>query len=645
MAEQVFDQALEQIADRQPIDWDALEREIDSVDDRRWMNCVRVLEDIARFHFSSDDGEPAVLRGDGDATTTGAVTVVPSAADPSSWWGRYRLDKKVGEGAFGCVYCGWDPELEREVAVKVLHKRVAEARLKERLLREGRALARVRHPNVVSVLSLETNDDQIALCMEFVHGETLEDGLARGPLSAREAMLVCQDVCRALAAVHLAGFVHQDVKARNVMREKAGRIVLMDFGAGQDVSQLAVFGKARVAGTPLYMAPEVLSGQAASPTSDVYSVGVLLYHLVTAAYPVEGHTLDEIRAAHMQGRRRLLGERRPELPVSFLQVVDRALAADPARRYATAAQFLEALVGIADDVKVAPVPQMSLVVRALWGSAAVLLAALGLGFIASMEFNQALGRSNFVRETPVTWLIWGFRSWLSTIVTLLMIGLITSALLVVRQMTLTMPRARDAEGRLIDGAKRRLRRFGLHDPVSGIVSAAVLAAAAVLLGGFWYFGPFLGALFRDLSSAPADIVEMLSPANRPFHELYRKTFTGIMIFSGAVWYATWRLARSRRDIAHIAIFAGAGAVFLFSAIWLNLPYRVIYQNKFDVVRWQGQDCYAIGERQDDVLVFCPALPPPRNRVVRKGSEGLEYAGRVENIFTPFQSTVPGAGGQ
>ena len=454
--------------------------------------------------------------------------------------------------------------------------------------------------------------------MEFVHGETLEDGLRARPDERARGHAGCQDVCRALAAVHLAGFVHQDVKARNVMREQAGRIVLMDFGAGQDVSQLAVFGKAGVAGTPLYMAPEVLAGQAASPTSDVYSVGVLLYHLVTAAYPVEGHTLDEIRAAHMQGRRRLLGERRPELPVPFLQVVDRALAADPARRYAAAAQFLEALVGITDDVK-APVPQMSLLLRALWGSAAVLLAAVGLGFIASMEFNQALGRSDFVRETPVTWLIWGFRSWLGTIVTLLMIGLMTSALLVVRQLILTMPRARDIEGRMVDGTKRRLRRFGLHDPVSGIVSGAVLAAAGALVSGFWYFGPFLGALFGDLSRAPADIVEMLSPANRPLHELYRKAFTGIMIFSGFVWYATWRLARSRRDIVHIAIFASAGAVFLFSAIWLNLPYRVIYQNRFEVVRWQGQDCYATGERQDDVLLFCPGS----SRAIASSKRGAE----------------------
>src|SRR6185436_10816329 len=132
-------------------------------------------------------------------------------------------------------------------------------------LREGRALARVRDSHVVNVLGVETHEDQIALCMEFVHGETLEDSLRRhGTLNAREAALVGEDVCRALAAVHLAGFIHRDVKARNVMRERAGRIVLMDFGTGRDADELRKAGPAGMAGTPLYMAPEVLAGLPAS---------------------------------------------------------------------------------------------------------------------------------------------------------------------------------------------------------------------------------------------------------------------------------------------------------------------------------------------------------------------------------------------
>ena len=643
MPENVIDQALDQVVDRTAIDWDALERSLNSADERRWLDCVRVLEDIANFHI---DGEPAPGRaGVADALTIDAGRgAVATTVDATQWWGRYRLDQKVGEGAFGCVYRAWDPELERQVAVKILHKRVAETRLRQALLREGRALARVRDPHVVSVLGVESQEDQIALCMEFVYGETLEDVLARGPLSAGEATLVCQDVCRAVAAVHLAGFVHRDVKARNVMREKAGRIVLMDFGAGQDISQLAGVGRAPIAGTPLYMAPEVLAGESPSAISDVYSVGVLLYHLVTGKYPVEGQTLDGIRAAHMQGRRRLLSERRPELPVRFVQVVDKALASDPTRRFAGAAQFLEALVDLTDAAKkVETVATASPLVRGVTAVLAMLLVAFAVGFILSLEFNQALGRWEYVRETPVTWLIWGLRSWIGTLITVLVFGLSASALIVLRQLTMTMSRRwREFEAWCLGTLRSVAARLHLSD-ATFCVSAGVLLAAVSVIGGFWYFSPLLAALDQSLSTATSSALELLSPTNRPYHELYRKTFTGLMLFSGTVWYATWRLARIRRDVVHIAICACASAIFLLSLIFLSLPFRVIYQNKFPVAKWDGQECYVTGERQDDLLLFCPSFQPSRNRVIKKASAGLDYAGRVENIFTPFQLAAPPSG--
>jgi len=646
MPESVIDQALDQVADRAPIDWDALERSLDSADDRRWLDCVRVLEDIAKFHLSSpEEAESAT----GDAAETIATGAAGSEGTTvvDQWWGKYRLYQKVGEGAFGRVYRAWDPDLEREVAVKILHKRVAEARLRQALLHEGRALARVRHEHVVSVLSVESHEDQVALCMEFVRGETLEDVLTRGSLSAGEATLVCQDVCRALAAVHLAGYLHQDVKARNVMRETAGRIVLMDFGAGQDVSQLAGSGR-RVAGTPLYMAPEVLAGERPSVVSDVYSVGVLLYHLVTGHYPVEAATLEGVCAAHMQGRRRLLSERRPDLPVAFLQVVDKALAADPKRRYLSASQLLQALAGIADDVKEAePVRTSALLVRAVAATAALLLVALGVGFILSLQFNQALERGDYVRETPVTWMVWGLRSWLGTVITVLIYGLGASALIVLRQLATTMSRrAREFDAASVRILRRVAARLQLLN-ATFCVSAGVLLGAVAVVFGFWYFQPLLAALFQSLPTATRTTLEILSPANRPYHELYRKTFTGLMLFSGVLWYATLRLARSRRDLIHIAVCICASAVFLLSLIYLSLPFRVIYQNKFPVARLEGKECYVTGERQDELLLFCPFLQPTRNIVVKKGRPGLEDAGRIENIFTPFQpaASPPGAAGR
>ena len=643
MPEAVIEQALDQVADRTPIDWDALEQTLNSADERRWLDCVRVLEDIANFHSSPrDDDEQGSNRAAAtDATATSGGSEATTLAE--QWWGRYRLDQKVGEGAFGCVYRAWDPELEREIAVKVLHKRVAEARLRQALLHEGRALAKVRHAHVVSVLSVESHEDQVALCMEFVHGETLEQVLKRGPLSAGEAMLACQDVCRALAAVHLAGFVHQDVKARNVMREKAGRIVLMDFGAGQDISKLAAAGR-RVAGTPLYMAPEVLAGEPPSVVSDVYSVGVLLYHLVTGFYPVEASTLEGIRSAHMQGRRRLLSERRPDLPVTFLQVVDKALAPDPKRRYANASQLLEALVGIADDVKKAePRALAAALMRTGIAVTALLLLALAVGFILSVEFNHALGRTEFVRETALTWLVWGLRSWLGTVITILVYGLGASALLVVRQLAMRIsPRARTFEASAITVVRDAARRMRVNDPTI-IVSAAVLAAGAAVVFSFWYFQPLLAVLLSDFATAPRVALELLSPDKRPYHELYRKALTGIVIAGAIVWYASWWLARRRRDALHFAMASAAGGVFLLALIYLCLPFRVIYQNKFDAVRWEGVDCYEIGERQEELLLFCPSLSPSRNRIVKKGSPGLEYAGRIENIFAPFQPAAPPPG--
>ena len=216
--------------------------------------------------------------------------------------GKYILVQRVGEGGFGSV-SRLDPDLQLEVAIKILHRHIADGRLKQALLQEARALARIKHENVVRVLGVESHDDQIALRVEFVHGDARKVLRRQGTLNAREAALVGADVCRALAAVHLEGFVHRDVKARNVMREKAGRIVLMDFGAGRQADDLKIPGKIPNVGTPLYMAPEVMSGEPPTPASDVYGVGVLLY-LPRNGHLGRGQTPEEIRLAHMAGRRR-----------------------------------------------------------------------------------------------------------------------------------------------------------------------------------------------------------------------------------------------------------------------------------------------------------------------------------------------------
>src|SRR5205814_875914 len=142
------------------------------------------------------------------------------------------------------------------------------------------------------------HDERVGLWMELLRGATLEQQLAaHGSFSAREATLVGIDLCGALAAIHAAGLIHRDVKAQNVMREAGGRIVLMDLGTGREADGRGLRAVPELAGTPLYLAPEIFLGAPASARTDLYSLGVLLYHLVTGSFPVRATTMDELEAA------------------------------------------------------------------------------------------------------------------------------------------------------------------------------------------------------------------------------------------------------------------------------------------------------------------------------------------------------------
>ena len=256
-------------------------------------------------------------------------------------WRALECRRKIAAGRFGTVYLAWDPALEREVALKIMPA----AGRSHIAIQEGRLLARVRHPNVVTVYGIDEDDGAVGLWMEWIEGLTLTHVLAaRGLLGGHEAAVIGVDICRALAAVHKAGILHRDVKAQNVMREAGGRIVLMDFGCGEIRTEDAL-SHHRLIGTPLYLAPELFAGQAATIASDIYSVGVLLYHILTGRHPVEGATFEAIAAQHTRQHTIGLLERRPDLSPRLAKIVDDALARDPARRYRSANAMEEDLRG------------------------------------------------------------------------------------------------------------------------------------------------------------------------------------------------------------------------------------------------------------------------------------------------------------
>ena len=309
-----------------------------------------------------DDGASTLLDGRYAGTEVGkathAVERIASAfrsaaalADPSRRpvetpafrWGSLEVYERLGEGSQAEVFRAIDPRLGRTVALKLAAPTGLEAQGGAwRFLDEARRLAAIRSDNIVTVLGADLNANRAGFWMELVEGLTLEDILAdRGALSVTEVVEIGRALCAALGAIHRAGFLHGDLKASNVMREDTGRIVLVDFGAATEFSAGQPPGLRF--GTPVSLAPEVFLGSSPSVQSDIYALGVLLFRLLTNAYPLDGESIEEIDRAHRAGAYQRLEDLRPGLPKSLDETVHRAFAAKPDERYADTETLAQAL--------------------------------------------------------------------------------------------------------------------------------------------------------------------------------------------------------------------------------------------------------------------------------------------------------------
>jgi serine/threonine-protein kinase len=256
--------------------------------------------------------------------------------------GRYELGAVVGRGATSDVYRARDLCLGREVAVKVLAPDLADdPRVRARFVSEARIAAALTHRNVVRVHDIGL-DDGAYLVMEHVVGGTLADEIRRGPATLDRTVQVADAVLAALAAAHARGVLHRDIKPGNVLVTAGGGIRLTDFGIAVSGRRPARLARV-VLGTPAYLAPERLAGHLGSVRSDLYAVGVLLYEMLAGRRPFSGESADEVRRAVMSGRVVPLGRIRPDLPRPVVDVVARAMHRDPARRYASGPELVEAL--------------------------------------------------------------------------------------------------------------------------------------------------------------------------------------------------------------------------------------------------------------------------------------------------------------
>ena len=656
-----LDKLFESVADGESVDWDALERNAPDEEARALIRQLRLIAEVADVHRSQVDevaltedaslttphagagGIPIQSAGarrvwpdlrttHGEGAPPGGVAPAGPAPAPNfGVWGHLLLVRRIGEGSYGEVFHAHDTWLDHPVALKLL-KPEAESRVQPSdLLHEARRLARVRHDNVVRVHGADRHNGRVGFWMDFIDGETLAARVIKGRLSAGEASSVGLELCRALAAVHRANMIHRDVKAQNVMRaHDGGGIILMDFGAGEfQGNALAT----RPQGTPLYMAPELFESSAASVRTDIYAAGVLLFHLVTNAFPVNGGSMQELREAHARGARRRLRDERPDLPDSFISIVERAIDPNPIRRYATAGDMEAKLAGEPSTRPVpAPVPPpnpgptgWTYAKRAAAILAALIVFVGLLGFTSARVFEVVLriDPDFYLGSGPVFTL--GFQALFPFIAIWVSSATVVAVMAGIR---LLLPTSLKHPFHRLAAGIRALHPAGVATVVLLVGSAVALA----LLWRYWDVFAVLWALRQD-PNLPFTSMTILEPASRPIHQ-YHGVYSAVLSFALGlvIWRLFPKLEESQKDAPTLRVmkWATLGLAVLIVAVAVA-PRRAIWDS-FAVATFDTHTALVIGTTREELLLYAPNEPGrPRFRI-RKDAPGLRLTGETRALF-------------
>jgi hypothetical protein len=257
--------------------------------------------------------------------------------------GRYRLDARIGRGGMSTVYRAFDTVLERPVAIKLMHREIAaDSDQLERFRREARSVAQLNHPHVVTVI--DAGEEPLSdghpgeacpyIVLEYVEGETLKDVIRReGPLDIPQAIAYAIEIARALGAAHERQIVHRDVKPHNVLIGAEGGAKITDFGIARTLTEEGLTMAGRVLGTTDYVSPEQALGQPVTGQSDLYSLGVVLYEMLTGDVPFHGETPVAVAMKHVREDPPDVQSLRPEISAATASVLDRAMVKDLASRY------------------------------------------------------------------------------------------------------------------------------------------------------------------------------------------------------------------------------------------------------------------------------------------------------------------------
>src|SRR5215470_2227618 len=288
--------------------------------------------------------------------------------------GRYRIERKLGSGGMADVYLAEDEELGRRVAIKILNDKYApDEQFVERFRREAKNAAGLSHPNIVSIYDRGEAEGTYYIAMEYLDGRTLKELInARGPTPPKIAVDYTRQILAAVGFAHRHGIVHRDIKPHNVLVDRDGRLKVTDFGiARSGTSQMTEVGS--IIGTAQYLSPEQARGSSVGPSSDIYSVGVVLYEMLTGEVPFTGDTPLEIAMKHLSEVPTPPSELRPEVPHDLDSVVLRALAKDPHERYRSAEEMDADLQRVLEGMPVDPATETA--ATAVLSGAGVMAAA------------------------------------------------------------------------------------------------------------------------------------------------------------------------------------------------------------------------------------------------------------------------------
>ncbi len=256
--------------------------------------------------------------------------------------GRYRLEARIASGGMSTVYRALDETLQRQVAIKLMNREVAtDSDQLERFRREARSVAQLSHPHIVGVIDAGEDEGRPYIVFEFVEGETLKERIRRmGRLPITEAIAYAIEVARALGAAHARHIVHRDVKPQNVLIDEEGSAKVTDFGIARTLDEDGLTADGRVLGTTDYVSPEQALGQPVTGQSDLYSLGVVLYEMLTGDVPFKGDSQVAVAMKHVREVLPDVQSRRPEVSAALASVIDNATAKRVEDRYANDAELI-----------------------------------------------------------------------------------------------------------------------------------------------------------------------------------------------------------------------------------------------------------------------------------------------------------------